>query len=38
MLVYGQQPALMVSVFAELERIGGERKVSLVKERLAQTQ
>ena len=32
----GQQPAWMMSVHAELERIGGERKVSLVKKRRAQ--
>ena len=32
----GQQLAWMMSVHAELERIGGERKVSLVKKRPAQ--
>ena len=34
----GQQLAWMMSVLADLERIGGERKVSLVRERPAQTQ
>ena len=32
----GQQPAWMLDVHPELERIGGERKVSLVKKKLAQ--
>ena len=33
----GQQPAWMMSVLSELERTGGEPKVSLVKKRLRNT-
>ena len=34
--VAGQQLAWLMSALAELERVGGERKVSLVKKRLVQ--